>query len=157
MEAIYGLALLSASILLLAFAARYRNGPHAAAWMKSGVVLQTILFTVVTGIVFAISMLIQAIAQFGSLPFGMTEIGLLAAIVAVSALCWYAIGKMPAIVPLAPAGPRVEAPPVVGDHDRDLLADALGPDGDTRRLGVAHDVPERLLEHPDADGLGLGR
>ena len=44
MEAIYGLALLSASVLLLAFAARFRNGPNAPAWAQSGVLLQVILF-----------------------------------------------------------------------------------------------------------------
>jgi hypothetical protein len=127
MEGIYGLALLSASVLLLAFAARYRNGPHAAAWVKSGAVLQTVLFTVVSGLAFAISMLIQFAANLKTEPFGVTETGLLLAVAAVSWLCWYAIGKMPAAVALAPAGPTDSLPPA---------ANANGPALRTGRKGA---------------------
>jgi hypothetical protein len=110
MEGIYGLALLSASILLLGFAAKYRNGPHAAAWVKSGAVLQVVLFTTVAGVIFAVSMLIQFAVNIGAETFGAAEAGLLAAVVVVSWLCWYGIKKMPG-APRAAVGAADDLPP----------------------------------------------
>lgn len=109
MEGIYGLALMSASILLLAFAARYRNGPIAPEWFKSGVVLQTILFTTVAGVVFAISMLIQVLFDIKNETFGTTEAALVGLIVVVTWVCWKAIRKMPA--PIAVIGTADNLPP----------------------------------------------
>jgi hypothetical protein len=109
MEAIYGLALMSASILLLAVAAKYRNGPNALEWMKSGVVLQSVLFTTVAGFIFAISMLIQFVFNIKSESFGTTEAALLGLIVVVTWICWRAIKKMPA--PIAVTGTADNLPP----------------------------------------------
>jgi hypothetical protein len=109
MEAIYGLALMSASILLLAFAARYRNGPNAPEWFKSGVMLQTILFTTVAGFVFAISMLIQFVFTFKSQTFGVTEAALLGLIVVITGIVWRAIKALPA--PIAMIGTADNLPP----------------------------------------------
>ncbi len=109
MEAIYGLALMSASILLLAVAAKYRNGPNALEWMKSGVVLQSVLFTTVAGFIFAISMLIQFVFNIKSESFGTTEAALLGLIVVVTWICWRAIKKMPA--PIAVIGTADNLPP----------------------------------------------
>jgi hypothetical protein len=110
MEGIYGLALLSASVLLLAFAAKYRNGPNVGAWVKSGVVLQIVLFTTVAGVIFAISMLIQFAVNIGAETFGTMEAGLLAAVVVVSWLCWHGIKKMPG-APRAVIGAADDLPP----------------------------------------------
>lgn len=127
MEGIYGLALLSASILLLAFMAKFRNGPGAAAWVKSGAVLQSVLFTTVAGVAFAVSMLIQFAVNLKTEAFGATEIGLLAAVAVVSWACWMMIRKMPGGVPLSPAGPTDSLPPA---------ANANGPSLRTGRKGA---------------------
>jgi hypothetical protein len=109
MEAIIGLALMSASILLLAVAARFRNGPNAAEWMKSGVILQTVLFATVAGFIFAISMLIQFMFNIKNESFGTTEAALLGLIVVVTWVCWRAIKKMPA--PVTVIGTADNLPP----------------------------------------------
>jgi len=109
MEGIYGLALMSASILLLVFAARFRNGPSAPEWFKSGVVLQTVLFTTVAGFVFAISMLIQFLFNIGDESLGVTEAALLGLIVVITWICWKAIKKMPA--PISIIGTAENLPP----------------------------------------------
>jgi len=96
MQAIYGLALLCASILLLAFAARFRNAPNASNWAKSGVLLQAVLFTTIAGIVFGLSILIQFAFFIKTATFGMNEAGLLVAVAAVTWVCWRAIKRMPA-------------------------------------------------------------
>jgi hypothetical protein len=110
MEGIYGLALLSASVLLLAFAAKYRNGPNAATWVKSSAIVQIVLFTTVTGFVFAISMLIQFAVNVETESLGVTEAGFLAAIAVVTWLCWYRIRKMPG-APRAVVGTVEDLPP----------------------------------------------
>ena len=111
MEAIYGLALLSASILLLGFAAKFRNAPNASNWAKSNILLQTILFTTIAGLVFGISMLIQYAVNYKTIGFGMTEAGLLVAILAISAICWRGIRKMPSATPLTVVSTADNVPP----------------------------------------------
>ena len=106
MEAIYGLALLSASVLLLAFAARYRNGPNAPQWFKSGAMLQVILFATVTGLVFGISMFIQFVANIKTATFGVTEIAFAAAVAVGTVVAWRLVKAMP-----KPVAATAEMPP----------------------------------------------
>ena len=123
MEAIFGLALMSASILLLAFAARYRNGPIAPEWFKSGVMLQTILFTTVAGLVFAISMLIQFVFSYKDQSFGTTEVALLGVIAVVTVVVWKAIKKLPAPIAVVTTANNLPPPantdgPALGGKSR---------------------------------------
>ena len=125
MEGIFGLALMSASVLLLAFAAKYRNGPNAAEWFKSGAVLQIVLFTTVTGFVFAISMLIQFAVNIGTESFGLVEGGLLVAIAAATWVCWAALKRMPAPV-RATVGTVDDMPPPANNNGSGLRTGRKG-------------------------------
>jgi len=111
MEVIYGLALISVSILLLFFAARFRNAPNAPEWSKSGVVLQTVLFTTVVGFIFGLSMLFDFGANYASNSFGLLETGLLVATAAITWACWTGIQKMPAPVAVEFIGTADDLPP----------------------------------------------
>lgn len=111
MEATYGLALMSASILLLAFAAKFRNAPNAPNWAKSNFLLQALLFTTIAGLIFGISMLVQFGANIKTATFGLTETGLLVAILAASYLCWLRIRKMPTAASLDIVGTAENLPP----------------------------------------------
>jgi hypothetical protein len=131
MEAIYGLALTSASVLALLYAARIRNAPNASEWVKSGIVLQTVLFSTVIGFIFGLSMMFEFAANLPSAGFGAVEAGLLAAVAAASWFCWRAIKKMPTVQPTATIGTADDLPPAANNH---------GPQARTNRKvsGKAH-------------------
>lgn len=116
MEVIYGLALMSASVLLLFYCARLRNGPNAPVWTQSNVFVQTVLFSTVVGIVFGFSMLIDFGTHFADSSFGTLEIGSLIVVAAAAWAGWYGIRKMPA--PLATAGTDStnDLPPAANSH-----------------------------------------
>lgn len=116
MEVIYGLALMSASILLLFYCARLRNGPSAPAWTQSNVFVQTVLFSTVVGVVFGFSMLIAFGAHMSDSRFGMMEVGLLVATAAATWACWYAIQKMPVPHTTAGTDPTSDLPPAANNH-----------------------------------------
>lgn len=95
MEAIYGLALTSASVLALVYGAKIRNAPNAPHWITSGLVLQTVLFSTLIGFIFGLSMIFEAAVNLPTAGFGAVEAGLLVAVVAASWFCWRAIKRMP--------------------------------------------------------------
>lgn len=111
MEAIYGLALMSASVLLLFFAARFRNAPDAPRWSQSNVFVQTVLFTTVVGVIFGFSLLIMFGTHIADRGFGVMELGLLVAIAAATWVGWYGIQKMPAPRSTAGFDPTGDLPP----------------------------------------------
>jgi hypothetical protein len=120
MEAIYGLALMSASVLALFFAARLRNAPNASTWIKSGVVLQTVLFSTVVGFIFGVSLIIGFSTHMSDSGFGFVEIGLVAVIAAASWIGWLAIQKMPAPQSGITIGPADNLPPAANNHGPQL-------------------------------------
>ena len=124
MEAIYGLALTSASALALLYAAKIRNVPNASQWVKSGAVLQTVLFTTGTGFIFGLSMIFQFAMNLPTAGFGVLETGLLVAVaVAVAAaswFCWRAIKRMPTAQPSVIFGTADDLPPPANNHGPQL-------------------------------------
>lgn len=116
MEGIYGVALLSASVLLLAFAARLRNGPNAPAWTQPAYFVHTVLFTMLSGIVFGISMLFDFVMKVQKTGFGLVETGLLLAVVVATWICWRAVRAMPAAI--AANDPVGDMPPPANANGR---------------------------------------
>jgi hypothetical protein len=120
MEVIYGLALFSASILLVGFAARLRNAPNASKWAKSNILLQPVVFTAIAGSVFGIALLIHFAADLKTASFGITEAVLLVGIIAVNWLCWRGIRKMPVAKPVATVSSADNVPPPANADDPKL-------------------------------------
>jgi DMSO reductase anchor subunit len=104
---VYGFALLSASVLLVAFMAKMKNAPAAPKWATSKVLVSTILFVSITGIIFGIAFLFQAAFDLRNVHFGVLEAVLLAAAIVVTYL---ARRKLKGIVIAAPmVTPKVAA------------------------------------------------
>lgn len=122
MEMIYGLALMSASVLLLFYAARFRNAPNAPGWSQSNVFVQTILFTTVVGLIFGFSMLIMFGTHFSAAGFGALEIGLLIVIAAVTWAGWAGIQRMPAPRSTTGIDPTGDLPPPANTDGAPLRA-----------------------------------
>lgn len=116
MEVIYGLALMSASVLLLFYCARLRNGPNAPVWTQSNVFVQTVLFSTVVGVIFGFSMFIDFGTHFADASFGGLETGLVVAIAAATWAGWYGIQKMPAPQATAGTDPTNDMPPAANTH-----------------------------------------
>jgi len=111
MELIYGLALLSAGIMLLGYAARRRNAPNASKWARSNLFMQPALFGIIASLIFGAALLVDFAANLKSERFGIVEAVLLVAIVAVTWLGWRGIRKMPAPKPLAAVTTAENVPP----------------------------------------------
>ena len=120
MEAIYGLALMSASVLALFFAAKLRNAPNASEWVKSGVFLQTVLFSTVVGFIFGVSLIISIATHFSDASFGIVEATLVGAIAVTSWVCWRAIQKMPTVEIGVSIGTADNLPPAANNHGPQL-------------------------------------
>lgn len=116
MEAIYGLALMSASILLLFYCAGLRNGPTRPGWTQSNVFVHTVLFTTVVGIIFGFSLLIRFGTHFSDVGFGPLEIGLLIAIAIATWAGWYGIRKMRAPLSTVEPSPTNDMPSAANSH-----------------------------------------
>jgi len=122
MEVIYGLALMSASVLLLFFAARFRNAPDAPSWSQSNVFVQTVLFTTVVGVIFGFSLLIMFGTHIANSSFGALELGLLVAIAAVTWAGWAGIQRMPAPRSTTGIDPTNDMPPPANSDGPQLRA-----------------------------------
>lgn len=120
MEAIYGLALMSASVLALFLAAKLRNAPNASDWMKSGVVLQTVLFSTVVGFIFGFSLIVSFAVHAADAGFGIVEAVLAGGIVVASWACWTAIQKMPSPQTTVSIGAAENLPPAANNHGPEL-------------------------------------
>ncbi len=105
---VYGFALLSASVLLVVFMAKKKNAASAPKWATAKPLVSTILFASITGIIFGIAFLIQAMTSFRNLHFGVIEAVLLAAVIVVSYVGLRKLkgmgGAAPIAAPKAPAG-----------------------------------------------------
>jgi hypothetical protein len=86
MKIIYGLALLSAAILLIVFIGKLNRQPAAPKWASSGFVLNPVIFFTVAGIAFGTALLIDGMSSIRNAGFGMLETTLLGVIVAVTVL-----------------------------------------------------------------------
>jgi hypothetical protein len=120
MVAIYGLALICASVVILLFVAKIRNAPGAAAWASSKVLLQAVLFSTMTAFIFGISMVFGAIADYPDIQFGGTESGIAAAIIAATILAWRKIRRLGSSS-AAPGRPE-NAPPTANTNDPKVVS-----------------------------------
>jgi len=116
MEAIYGLALMSASVLALLCAAKIRNAPNASEWVKSGAVLQTVLFSTVVGFIFGLSMIFEFGMNIQTAGFGLLETGLVVAVDVASWAFWRLIKKMPTTQVPAIIGTADDLPSPANSH-----------------------------------------
>lgn len=94
MIAIYGLALICASVLLLVFVAKIRNAAKAPRWAASKILLQAVLFCTMTGFIFGVSLLFDAIATFRTTGLTATEWAIAAAIIVATAVIWRQLMKI---------------------------------------------------------------
>lgn len=111
MEVIYGLALMSASVLLIFYCARLRNGPGAPRWTQSNLFVQTVLFSTIVGVIFGFSLLIQFGTHLADASFGILETGLLIVIAVATWAGWVAVKKMPTPQTAAGTSPTGDLPP----------------------------------------------
>jgi len=91
MSAIYGLALVSASVLLFAYMFKAKNAPEPARWTRSKILLQIAIFTLFIGVIFGAAVIVQFLANIPVVEFGILETGLLCAIVIVTAVIWRSV------------------------------------------------------------------
>jgi hypothetical protein len=115
MVAIYGLALICASVVLLFFVAKIRNAPGAAAWASSKVLLQGVLFSTMTAFIFGTSIVFGAVSDYPDIQFGASEGGSAVAIVAATILAWRKIRTLGGNS--ASPGTPENAPPTANSND----------------------------------------
>ena len=70
---VYGFALLSASVLLIAYVAKVKNSPSAPKWTTYNAITYTVLFSSVTGFTFGIAFIVEAAADISNVKFGLVE------------------------------------------------------------------------------------
>ena len=105
MIAVLGLALMGASVMLLFYVARRRNGPNPPRWSRWGVTVHTTLITFLCGTLFGSSLVLLPFFQKTGPGFGMPEFGLSAIVAAVTVVLWKAINRLPK--PVEPANSDV--------------------------------------------------
>jgi hypothetical protein len=98
---VYGFALLSASVLLVMFMAKKKNAPSAPKWATAKPLVSTILFVSITGIIFGIAFLIQAVFDIRNVQFGLVEAVLLAAVIGATYFVGRKLKGMAGAVPMA--------------------------------------------------------
>jgi len=94
MKIIFGLALLSAAILLIVYIGKLKRLPDGPKWASSMFVLNPAIFVTVTGIAFGAALAIDGVASIRSTGFGMLEVGLLGGIAALTVLFGFGIRRM---------------------------------------------------------------
>jgi len=116
MIAVLGLALTGASILLLFYVARRRNGPNPPRWSRWGVTVHTTLITFLCGTLFGFSLILLPFFRKGGSEIGVTETGLSVVVVAVTVVLWKLIGRLPKAV--EPANTDAPVSPVTAGARR---------------------------------------
>jgi hypothetical protein len=98
MVGVLGLALISASVLLLFYVARQRNSLTPPRWSRWSVTEHTTLLLFLVGSVFGGSLILLAFIQKDGPGLGLTELALTLGVAGVTVLCWRLISQIPRLV-----------------------------------------------------------
>ena len=98
---LYGLALSSAGVLLLAYATKRNNAPAPPAWLRQGWIQQVIVFVVMVLFTFGGAALINVMVNFSSQSFDLWQMVGSVGVVGVFVVLWRMIMKIPSPVPVA--------------------------------------------------------
>jgi len=109
MIAVLGLALTGASILLLFYVAKRRNGPNPPRWSRWGVTVHTTLITFLCGSLFGVSLVLLPFFQKGGSGLGFPEFGSAAIVLAAMVVLWKLIDRLPK--PIEAANADAPIPP----------------------------------------------
>lgn len=88
MGAIYGLALLCASVVIFAYLVKAKRAVLPARWVGSKILVSAIMFTLLVGVVFGVAILAKFALTATIDEFGVFELIFFCAIIAATVMAW---------------------------------------------------------------------
>lgn len=120
MIGVLGLALMSASVLLLFYVARRRNSPNAPSWSRWGVTEHTTLVLFLVGMVFGGSLILLLFIRKEGPGFGLSELAVTLGLAAITVVLWRLIDRIPRLG--EPANTESPTPPATSGNPKKRAA-----------------------------------
>lgn len=88
MGAIYGLALLCASVVLFAYLVQAKRAVSPARWIESKILVAAIMFVLFVGVIFGVAILVKFALSAAIDEFGVFELIFFCAIIGATVMAW---------------------------------------------------------------------